>query len=180
MNDVSREYGGALFELCFEEGVDADVLGELGALSRYFENGAEYIRFLTSPNIPLAERTGAVKEAFSGRINSYVVNFIMMMTERGHVRDISSSFDEYARLYNEKHLITEAKVKSAVELTNEQKASLEKNLSEKTGKTVKLLCEVDPSLIGGISVFIDGELYDGTISARLLDIRRRFADTAIN
>ncbi|MBO4429401.1 MAG: ATP synthase F1 subunit delta [Clostridia bacterium] len=180
MNDVSREYGGALFELCYEEGIDEEIVGQLRAVSSYFGRDSDYVRFLTSPNIPMASRTAAVKDAFSGRVHAYVLNFIMMMTERSHASDISASFDEYIRLYGEKHLITEAEVKSAVALTDAQKAELEKKLSSKTGKKVTLKCTVDQSLIGGVSVYIDGELYDGTLSARLNDIRRRLTDTAIN
>ena len=180
MNDVAREYGEALFDLCYDEGIDGEVLSQIRAVKPFFETGSDYVRFLSSPNIPSAERSDAVGEAFSGRVNSYVVNFLKIMTERSHARQIAACFDRYETLYNEKHNISEARAISAVELSEDQKKTLTETLSKKTGKTVVISFEVDPALIGGISVFIDGELYDGSVSSHLDAVRRRLEDITIN
>ena len=52
-------------------------------------------------------------------------------------------------------------------LTEEQIARVEGKFSELLGQEVSLSLRVDPSLIGGLRVEIDGRLYDGTIKKQL-------------
>ena len=53
------------------------------------------------------------------------------------------------------------------QLTEEQIARVEGKFSELLGQEVSLSLRVDPSLIGGLRVEIDGRLYDGTIKKQL-------------
>ena len=53
------------------------------------------------------------------------------------------------------------------QLTEEQIARVEGKFSEFLGQEVSLSLRVDPSLIGGLRVEIDGRLYDGTIKKQL-------------
>ena len=180
MNELVREYGGALFELAYDEGVGEKILAETRAIKDFFGRDADYVRFLSSPNIPLDERIRAVGEAFDGKVNKFISSFIKLMTERGYARFIGDCLSEYERRYLEKNNISVVSVKSAVALTDAQKQALVANLSKKTGKNVELSCTVDPSLIGGISVYVDGKLYDGSVSAHIEKIRRALYDISIN
>ena len=57
---------------------------------------------------------------------------------------------------------------SAVALTEEENAALRAKLSKLSGdRQVKLISSVDPSLIGGVRVEMDGRRYDNTIQDRL-------------
>ena len=53
------------------------------------------------------------------------------------------------------------------QLTEEQIARVEGKFSKLLGQEVSLSLRVDPSLIGGLRVEIDGRLYDGTIKKQL-------------
>lgn len=180
MNELIREYGGALFELAYDEGKADEILTETRAIKEFFGRDTDYVRFLSSPNIPIDERIGAVGEAFDGKVNKFISNFVKLMTERGYARHIGDCFAEYERRYLEKNNISVVIVKSAVQLSDAQKDALIKNLSKKTGKNIELSCSVDPSLIGGVSVYVDGKLYDGSVSAHIEKIRRALYDISIN
>jgi len=179
MSDVSREYGGALFELADEENKSKELLSEIRAIAPFFERGSEYVRLLASPNVGMSDRVRCVKDAFDGKVDAYIVSFISLMTERGHAYDVADSFKEYERRYNEKNGVTVVKVKSAVALSDAQKNALKESLSARLKKDVELSCEVDPTLIGGASVYADGLLIDGSVSARIAEIRKKLADISI-
>ncbi|MBO4353634.1 MAG: ATP synthase F1 subunit delta [Clostridia bacterium] len=179
MNDVSREYGGALFELADGENISKEILDEIRAVAPFFERGSDYVRLLTTPNISAPERVKCVRDAFGGKVNGYLVNFISLMTERGRAYDVADSFVEYERRYNEKNGICTVKVKSAVPLSDSQMDALKAKLSKHFKKTVELSCEVDPSLIGGLTVCADGELIDGSVSAKISEIRKKLAEASI-
>lgn len=180
MNDVSREYGGALFELADEENISKELLGEIRMIAPFFEHGSEYVRLLTTPNISASDRVRCVNDAFGGKVDAYILNFISLMTERGHAYYIGESFKEYERRYNEKNDISVVKVKSAVALSDAQKEALKENLSKRLKKNVELSYDIDPSLIGGLSVYADGKLLDGSVSARISELRRKLTDISIN
>lgn len=180
MNELVREYGGALFELADDEGLSREILDETRAIRDIFGRDSDYVRLLASPTIPAEERVKTVGEAFDGKVNAFISSFIKMMTERGYARYIGDSFYEYERRYNEKNNISVVSVKSAVELTDAQKAALSEKLGEKTGKNIELHCSVDKSLIGGISVYVDGKLYDGSVSAHIEKLRRSLYGITLN
>jgi F-type H+-transporting ATPase subunit delta len=64
-------------------------------------------------------------------------------------------------------------VRTAVELSDQQKTRLSAALSAQYGRDVHLNIEVDPSVLGGMSIRVGEEEIDGTIVRRLAEIRRR-------
>ncbi|MBQ2641783.1 MAG: F0F1 ATP synthase subunit delta, partial [Lachnospiraceae bacterium] len=47
------------------------------------------------------------------------------------------------------------------------------------GKKVLLTRRVDARVLGGLSVELDGKLFDGTVGGRLDEIRRRVTETVL-
>ena len=70
-------------------------------------------------------------------------------------------------------------VETAMPLTDGEKAALADALSHKYGTTVTLRETVDPRLIGGIRVYIEGDLLDDTLRHRLDDIGGRLSETVL-
>ena len=64
-----------------------------------------------------------------------------------------------------------AKVTSAVELSENEIAQLKTKLEKVTGHTVITECSVDGTLIGGITVEIDGKILDGSVRQRLYEVK---------
>jgi F-type H+-transporting ATPase subunit delta len=63
----------------------------------------------------------------------------------------------------------------AVALTDEDAERLTASLSRLTGRQVAIKVSVDPTIVGGMSVRIGSDLYDGTVSRRL---REAWSDLA--
>ena len=62
-------------------------------------------------------------------------------------------------------------VRSAVPLTAEEKARLEKSLAVRFGDELALTYEVDPSIIGGLVVRVGDLVMDGSVAAKLTALR---------
>lgn len=89
-------------------------------------------------------------------------------------RTLDQGLETYGRIAAERRSRLVAVVRTAVELTEAQKTRLTAALSTQYDSDVHLNVEVDPAVLGGLSVQVGDEEIDGTIARRLGDIRRRF------
>ncbi len=67
-----------------------------------------------------------------------------------------------------------AEVRSAVALTDDQKARLAAALKQRTGKDVDIIVVIDPSVIGGVVTQIGDTVIDGSVRQRLSQLRESF------
>ncbi|MBQ8953483.1 MAG: ATP synthase F1 subunit delta [Clostridia bacterium] len=178
MTELAREYGEGLFDLAREEKLADRIHEELNAVRDILRAEPRYVRLLQSHALPKAERLQALDGAFRDRVHPYVLNFMKLLLERGALSDFSDCARYYHGRWCEKKGVVEASVTSAAPLTESQKAALSRKLGEISGKTVVLLEHIDPAVMGGLRVDMEGRRYDNTIRHRLDLMRRRLADDA--
>ena len=128
MTETARMYGGSLYDLAAEEGLDERILGELDGVTALLNGDAEYLHLLSIPSIPKKERCALLDEAFRGQVHLYVLNFLKILCEKGTLRELSGCARAYRIRYNQAHGILEATAISAVPLTEQQRAALAKIL----------------------------------------------------
>lgn len=179
MNDVAREYGGALFALAVDEGLEATLLPETETVREALLTHADYIKLLASPELSVGERESIVAEAFAGA-HPYLGNFLRMMVARGYARELADALLEYRGLYNKRLGIETAVIRSAVELSAKEKERLTAALSRRAGKEVIPEYKVEPQLLGGLRVEMGGVLYDGTVRHRLDGLRESLCELTLS
>ena len=179
MTETARMYGGSLYELAAEEGLDERVLAELDAAVGLLRQNPDYLRLLSTPSIPKHERCALLDEAFRGQVHPYVLNFLKLLCENGTLRELSGCARAYRVRYNEAHGILEAAAVCAVPLTEAQIRQLHQKLEAVTGKSISLSTRVDPSVLGGIRLELEGTQLDGTVQSRLASLRRKIASATL-
>ena len=170
MMQTEREYAEAMFALATECGEADAYLEALNAIRVVLKENPEYIEFLASPAISLTERCAAIDEAF-GSCPEYIPSFLKILTENGRAKGVCECIDEFEKLVAASKNTVTAVVISATELDGDQKARLQKKLEKVTGKSVCATYKLDVSLIGGIRVELDGVTYDGSVKARLDEVK---------
>ncbi len=177
---AAEEYGRALFTLAKEEGEDAvkayhQTLEQIDNLLR---TQPEYQKLLDTPAIGTEEKLGLIDKAF-GECEQNILNFIKILCEKHALYRLHDCFLAYRKLFREEYAITEASCVTAHPMTEEQKTALCEKLCRVTGKEVLLTCRVDPSLVGGIVLLVDGKQLDGSVKARLDSFRKSLAETIV-
>ena len=175
MTETAKMYGGSLYDLAAEEGLETRILGELDEVQKLLKQNPDYLRLLSTPSIPKKERCGLLDEALRDRVHLYVLNFLKILCEKGTLRELSGCARAYRIRYNQAHGILEATAISAVPLTEQQRAALHAKLESLTGKTIDLKTKVDTKVLGGIRLDIEGTELDGTVQNRLASLRRDIA-----
>ena len=156
--------------LALEENRCDEIYAALSHIEAAIIENPQYLDLLDSPAIPLSERLSLISDAFSDK-EEYVVSLIKLLCENGHIRSFSLCKEEFESLLEIHRGKIEAKVYCAVELSSEQKTALCKKLSKLSGKEVVASYILDDSLIGGIRVEMDGNVYDGSISSALNSVK---------
>lgn len=177
MTAAGTEYGGALYELAVEEGLEQSILEQLGEVRRLLAENPDYVKLLAMPSVPKAERCAALDEAFGGQVEPYLLNFLKLLCEKGEIRSLPDCLKEYRARYNQAHGILEATAVTAVPMSAGQTDALKKKLESVTGKTVALTTRVEPGCMGGVRLEVEGTQLDGTVKNRLDEMRRLLAST---
>ena len=179
MTEIARMYGGSLYDLAAEEGLEARILGELDEAVALFKANPDYLHLLSTPSIPKKERCGLLDEALRDQVHLYVLNVLKIRCKKGTLRELSGCARAYRVRYNQAHGILEATASTAVAMTEQQAKSLHEKLEKLTGKTIDLKTKVDPAVLGGIRLDIEGTELDGTVQNRLASLRRSIAGITV-
>ena len=171
MTQVGAVYGEALYELALGEGLDSVILEELGVLAQAFREEPDYLKLLRSPNLSKPERCAVLDEAFRGRVQPYLLNFLKILVEKGYIGAFGSCREAYTKRYNDDHGILSVTAVTAVAMTPAQVDVMTQKLSRITGKTIALTNRVDPGVLGGVRLDYDGKRLDDTVAHRLDAIR---------
>ena len=171
MTTTSREYAEALFELAVQGNETKETSEGLETVVSALLQIPDYRAMLASPAISKEERLNALDSAFRGKIPDILLAILRMMISRGHVSALNGmarDYEELARGYRGESV---AVVTSAVPLKEAETVALRAKLEKKLSKTVIMQFRVDPELIGGIRVEVDGRVIDGSIRNKLDEIK---------
>ena len=171
MSDVSKEYAEALFAVACEDGSEKAVMAALDGVLSAFGGDPEYEELLASPNLSLGERIGSIDAVFGGNVPECVLSYLMLLCEKGRISLFRESVGEYRKLLNVRNSLTTAKVISAIELSEKERNALREKLEKISGNTVELDCVVDPEILGGLIVEMNGHVTDGSLRHRLQEVK---------
>ena len=177
MTGMGREYGDGLYELARDEDLRPELHDALMEIYDCVKAQPAFERLLCSRAIERSERLKVVEETFGGRVHPYLVNFMKLLVEKERFDAFEDCAKWFHTRYNEDYGIVEAHVTSAIALSDERKQALKARLDEISGKNVTLICEVDPTVIGGIRVEMNGRRYDNTIQNRLDRLRHNLTES---
>ena len=167
MTELSKDYAEALFALAVECGQEKPYLEALETVDAVFAEQPDYMDLLAAPSVPQSERAGLIQQAFGDTLPEQVLSFVQLLCAHGRIRSLPTCVEEYRRLYQASVALSTAYVTSAVPLTEEQKSRLGDKLAAKFGRRIQLVCEVDETLLGGLTVRLDGVVLDGSLRRRL-------------
>jgi F-type H+-transporting ATPase subunit delta len=127
---------------------------------------------LTDTTVPAQPKVELVHSLLDGKVTPVAERLISQLVAYPRGRALDQGLDAYAQYAAERQRRVMALVKVAVPLTEQQKRRLVTALKRMYGFDVHLNVEIDPDVIGGISVRVRDEVVDGTVISRLDRARR--------
>lgn len=175
MNDagVAKRYAQALFMLA-DEAQQVDKIGrDLDAVCDTIFNNADLNQAFCGVQYSLSGKKNAVTEIFKGQTDPSVLNFLLLLIEKGRAGYLADIQEAYHKFEDEKNGIADATLTTAFPLKDEDADKIAQALGKSVGKTIRLKVVVDPSLVAGVRLQYGDRIIDGSVEARLESMRKR-------
>ncbi|MFD0883530.1 F0F1 ATP synthase subunit delta [Streptosporangium algeriense] len=152
-----------------------DVEDELFRFGRIVASNLELQRVLADPAVAGQAKQELLGSLLDGKVAPTTLRLVRQLVLHPRGRSLDRGLDEFGSLVAAQRQRLVAVVRSAVELSEEQRRRLATWLRTSYGRDVHLNVEVDPRVLGGFSVRIGDDLIDTTIAGRIEEVRRRLA-----
>ncbi len=166
MAEIKDRYVNALIELSEEnDTLEKDL--EQAILIRNALNDDDVKAFLVHPHVPDSAKHRLFQNNFSTKITQEFMGFLYLMVRKNRESLIIPVLEEYIVRINKRSGRIEAKIVSAKALTNDQIESIRIVLTRQTGMQIMVHTAVDPDVISGFYILMDGRIFDGTLRSEL-------------
>ena len=148
---------------------------EIFQFSRIVASDLELRQILNSSKYLSEGKRVLIAKLLASKVSPSTSRLLASLVSGMRGRSIEKTIAFYASAAAARKMRVIAHVKSAVELSQAQKDKLASSLSGKIGQPVRLNVELDPKVLGGLSIRFADELIDATIVNRLADAGRALA-----
>ena len=174
----AEAYATALYSVANAEGQLDAVGDQLFAVGQAVEGSDELRDALGDPHLPVARRQQIVEDVLGDKMSDVTVGLVSMVVAAGRGRDLPVIVDSLLKASATEQGRQVAEVRSAIDLTDDQRSRLATALKSATGHDVDVRVTVDPSIEGGIIARVGDTVIDGSVRHRLGQLRDALGDVA--
>ena len=172
---LAIRYAKACIELALSRDQLEQAVEGAKAAAGFFDASPEARQVLASPLIPASDKAEALSRALGQGIPVQAQEFVRFVIDKGRAEFLPEILHQIGVLYEGIRGIRHAEAVSAVEMTPGQIEELSVRLKALTGaEQIVLHARVDPSLLGGVRVKVGDVVWDGSLSGRLEELKKKY------
>jgi F-type H+-transporting ATPase subunit delta len=176
---IAAPYARALFDFSVEKNIMHQITADFQNLEIFLDEAAELTEYLNNPLIRQEAKREILTKTLQSQVNAETFKFLMVLVDRDRINLLNSVISNYLELVYETASIKTIEVLTAFPFTNSQKNSLIQKLKELTNaREIRLIINVDSSLIGGFLIKTDSKVIDFTIKNQLQELAKHL-DTVL-
>jgi len=157
----------------------ADKSGELEKLenqlfdfARVLIANPDFRQALNTASDTDANKVSLLESVVNGKYSLPTINLLKRVVVLRRGRSIDATLATYSHYVSNSRNRLVAHVKTAIALTDSQTSSLIAALTKQMGREVHVNIEIDPKVLGGISIRYADDVIDGTVVNRLSEASR--------
>lgn len=167
---IARIYSKAMLDLAEQQGEADSLLEELQGLVEYLGSNPELEQFMASPLVDDEDRGKVLEKAFRGKTTDLLLDSLQVVNRKGRLSLLRAIVEGYRTEHRELRGMVEARVRTAIPLSDALRARVRESVARHTGRQPVLIEKVDPALIGGIVIEVGDEKIDGSVSHKLSEL----------
>lgn len=173
----AARYAKALFDVAAAEGGLEQIEKDLTDFGALFDRNDDLRRALLNPAVPVSAKRGVIEQIMqrTGGLPP-LAKLLAVLADRDRLDLVPDLAVVYRDRLMEHQRVVRAEVVTAVPLTDERAAAIERQLTAATGRTVAMSTRVDPALIGGAVARIGSTVYDGSVATQLARMRDKLVE----
>lgn len=177
---TARRYTLALYQAASDENKTNELCEDFKGILFLIKSSADFRTFLISPVITPERKWEILKQVFSGKLQRLTENFLEVLCAKNRINILHVICEDFLDLVNEKKGIVKANVKTALEISDEQKKSIENILKKLSQREVSAEYKIDPEIIGGFIAQIDDRIIDASIKRQLELLKEKLTQGTFN
>jgi F-type H+-transporting ATPase subunit delta len=143
---------------------------ELGRLRDAVTSVEELRLMLENPEVDSRVKQDVLARIAAGADES-VVNFVMLLAEKGRAAELGEVADEFDALVAAEQRILDVRLTTAHELSDKEFKKILGSIEKASGRKVQAERDVDPDLIGGLVLQAGSMRLDASVRGRLERLR---------
>jgi F-type H+-transporting ATPase subunit delta len=173
---LPKRYASALLALATNANKVERVTTDLNEFAASWKDSRDLRNAFENPVVSLEARRKILREiAANSGMDDLTRDTLLVISDRGRLKElpeIAAAFGELAEVRSGR---VRAEVITATELPAAYFTELQKILEQVTGKQVVVSTRVDPSLLGGVVTRIGDQVFDGSLSHRLSELKHQLS-----
>jgi F-type H+-transporting ATPase subunit delta len=167
---AARRYAEAAFEIAQRDGQLEPWRKDLDTAAAILAEG-QVAAIVENPAMPLPARRELVNKLLATRVGDKPTRLVDLLISRGRAELLPRVASEYTRLLQRHQGIVPAVVTSAVPLSDAETAAIRARVEAMAGASVDLRTQVDPAILGGLTIQVGDRLLDDSVRGRLERLR---------
>ncbi len=164
---IADRYARALGEAIPEDSQKEQTATALKQLTEFYEQNAEFRHTVTNPTLPTEGRSQILDVALKGfNAPDVLVQLVKLLLERNRLSLLPAVCARFEARVDEWLSRVEVTAVTVVALPDDMRTQLITSLEKFAGRTVRLINTIDPTIIGGIIIYIWGVHFDFSLRTR--------------
>jgi F-type H+-transporting ATPase subunit delta len=165
---VAVPYARALYDFSVENNLMHQITADFQNLEVFLVQTPELTDYLNNPLISQEQKAELLSKTLKPQLNNETFKFLNVLVKRDRINLLQAVIASYLNLVYELASIKMIEVSTAFAFTNLQKNTLIKKLKELTNaREIRLVINVDSSLIGGFLIKTNSKVADFTVKNQL-------------
>jgi F-type H+-transporting ATPase subunit delta len=172
---LARRYAKALFELALERKMLDTVRKDIMSFSELLEKNPSLKHVFFGQDVDQKQKALAIEKTIQDKVSNVFFNFLLVLFKKSRSGIFPQIVTEFQMFVDRHHRKINAITTTAVPVDDKLRKELKTLLDKVFDADVQLTNEVDPAVLGGIVVSVDGQIIDASLSNQLLRLKKQFA-----
>lgn len=174
---IASRYAKSIIELAQEQNKLERIVDDMNLFNTALEN-RDLQLMIKSPIISADKKQKVFTALFSDKVDTLTNEFFKIVIKKGREGYLPEIAKDFIKQYKTLKNITTAEVTTATPVDQDQLDKIKSEIVKLNLATgaVEFITKVDPELVGGFVLEINGQAYDASVKTKLANLKKEILD----